>query len=282
MKVEIFFDEKRTKTATYVISDLKTRKCAIIDSVLDYDQASGTTYTENADKVIKFITVNRLNLEWILETHVHADHLTASEYIKSKIGGKIAIGSNIKKVLEYWQPVFQDDDIKTDGSQFDQLFNDGDEFHIGSINVNVMHTPGHTPACITYHIQDYLFTGDTIFSPLVGTARTDFPGGSSDELFDSVQKLYKFPDETKICVGHEYPKRDEPEIMTTIGKEKENNISINGKTSKDEYIQRAKIRHTQLSVPQLILPSLHVNLLAGKLPKFIKIPLNVLPKPINI
>lgn len=277
MKVEIFFDSEKTKTATYVVTDLKNKKCAVIDSVLDYDQASGSTYTENADKVIKFIQINNLELEWILETHVHADHLTASQYIKSKLGGKIAIGENIKKVIEFWKPIFQDDNIKEDGSQFDKLWTDNEEFKIGEINAKVIYTPGHTPACVSYLIEGHLFTGDTIFSPSVGTARTDFPGGSSENLFDSIQKLYTYPDEIKVCVGHEYPKNhSEPVIITTIGAEKQNNISINKNTKKENYVAKMQAKQINNPVPQLILPSLHVNLLAGKLPKFIKIPLNII------
>jgi glyoxylase-like metal-dependent hydrolase (beta-lactamase superfamily II) len=277
MKVEIFFDAKRTKTATFVVTDTKTNRCAIVDPILDYDQASGKTYTQSIDKVIKFITINDLKLDWILETHIHADHLTSSQYIKEKIGGKIAIGENIKKVLEYWKPVFGDDDIQIDGSQFDQLFKDGDTFKIGSIDAKVIYTPGHTPACVSYHIDDYLFTGDTIFSPLVGTARTDFPGGSSSELFDSVQKIYQLPNETRICVGHEYPvKESDPIIITTIGEEKKNNISINENTKKEDYVARMNARQVNLPVPQLIFPSLQVNLRAGKLPKYIKILLNLI------
>jgi glyoxylase-like metal-dependent hydrolase (beta-lactamase superfamily II) len=277
MKVEIFFDAKRTKTATFVVIDAKTNRCAVVDPVLDYDQASGKTYTQSIDKVMKFITINDLKLEWILETHIHADHLTSSQYIKEKLGGKIAIGYNIKKVLEYWKPVFGDDDIQLDGSQFDQMFKDGDIFKIGSIEGKVIATPGHTPACVSYYIGDHLFTGDTIFPPLVGTARTDFPGGSSAELFDSVQKIYQLPDETKICVGHEYPASDaDPVIITTIGEERKNNVSINQDTKKEDYISRMNARQVNLPVPQLLFPSLQVNLRAGKLPKYIKIPVNLL------
>ena len=275
MKVEIFFDHKRTKTATFIVTDLANKKCAIIDPVLDYDQASGRTYTENADKLIKFVWVNNLELEWILETHVHADHLTASHYIKSKLGGKVAIGEHIKKVLAFWKSVFEDEDIKEDGSAFDRLWKDGDEFKIGEISVKVIHTPGHTPACVSYLINDYLFSGDTVFSPTVGTARTDFAGGSSEELFESVQKIYKLPDSTKICVGHEYPSKDsQPVIITTILEQKQNNISINQETKKEEYLAKMKVKQVNKPVPQLILPSLHVNLLAGRLPRFIKIPVN--------
>ncbi len=279
MKVEVFFDSQRTKTASYVVTDLENRKCAVIDSVLDYNPSSGATYAENADKIIKFIQVNNLELEWILETHVHADHLTAAQYIKSKLGGKVAIGANITKVLSYWKGVFEDENILENGAQFDKLWQDGEEFYIGEIRVKVIFTPGHTPACVCYFSGEYLFTGDTIFSPSVGTARTDFPGGSSEELFDSIQKIYQLPEGTKICVGHEYPQNNaNPIIITTVKEEKQSNISINKDTKKEDYIAKMLASQVNLPVPHLILPSLHVNLLAGKLPKFIKIPLNLLGK----
>ncbi len=277
MKVEVFFDAKRTKTASYIIADDLTKKCAIIDSVLDYDQASGKTYTENADNLVSYILQNNLELQWILETHVHADHLTASQYLKQRLGGKIAIGASITKVLSYWQPIFQEEQMHLDGSQFDKLWQDGENFNIGNLEANVIATPGHTPACISYLIGDYLFTGDTVFSPLVGTARTDFPGGSSADLFDSVQKLYLLSPQTKVCVGHEYPEPNaQPVIITTIGEQMLSNCSINKNTSKEEYIARMAAKQVNKPVPQLILPALHVNLLAGKLPKFIKIPVNTL------
>lgn len=275
MKVEVFFDAKRTKTVSYVLTDLKNKKCAIIDPVLDYDAASGSTWTENADKLIKFIQVNNLELQWILETHVHADHITASQYIKSKLGGKVGIGENIKKVLAFWKPIFKDENIKEDGSQFDKLFKEDEVFKIGDIEGTVIYTHGHTPACVSYLIDGHLFTGDTIFSPLVGTARTDFPGGSSGELFDSIQKLYKLPNDTKVCVGHEYPEKNkDPLAITTIGEEKENNVSINKDTKKEDYVAKMNERQVGLPVPQLIFPSLHANLLAGEIPEFIKIPVN--------
>ena len=277
MKVEVFFDAKRTKTASYIILDEGTKKCAVIDSVLDYDQASGKIYTENADNLVNYILQNNLELEWILETHVHADHLSASQYLKQRLGGKIAIGANITKVLAYWQPIFQEEQMNLDGSQFDKLWQDGESFKIGNLEARVIATPGHTPACVSYLIDDYLFTGDTVFSPLVGTARTDFPGGSSAELFDSVQKLYTLPPQTKVCVGHEYPEPNaQPVIITTIKEQMLNNCSINKNTDKQEYIARMKAKQVDKPVPQLILPALHVNLLAGKVPHFIKIPVNKL------
>lgn len=277
MRVEIFYDKKRTKTASFVVTDEKTKYCAIIDPVLDYDQNSGSTYTESADKLVKFVEINNLKVQWILETHVHADHLTSSRYIQAKIGGKVAIGYNVTKVLQYWSKVFDDKEMLTDGSQFDHLFKENDTFKIGGLEAKVIFTPGHTPACASYLINGSIFTGDTIFSPEVGTSRTDFPGGSSEELFDSVQKIYSLPDETIIYVGHEYPKNPKkPVISTTVGEEKKKNISINASTKKEDYVFRMANKQVNLPVPQLIIPSLHVNLLGGRLPKFIKVPVNVL------
>ena len=275
MKVEIFYDAVATKTATFVVIDEDTKKCAIIDSVLDYNQNAGKTSTESADKIISFIKQNALILEWILETHIHADHLTASHYIQSQIGGKIAIGENIKKVLGYWVPIF-DEDIPLDGSQFNHLFKDGEEFKIGNLSAKVIFTPGHTPACASYYIEDSIFSGDTLFSYGIGTARTDFPGGSSVELYNSIQKLYKLPDETKLYVGHDYPQDpSKPVILTTIGEQKKQNILLNANTTLEEFVQKREARQKTLPVPTLIFPALFVNLMAGKLPKFIKIPVNL-------
>lgn len=277
MKCEFFYDANRTKTITAVVFDSSTASCAVIDSVLDYDQSSGKTYTESADKVLKFIQSNNLKLDWILETHIHADHLTASYYLKEKLGGKTGIGKNIIKVLKYWKPVFEDEEMREDGSAFDKLFEDGEEFMLGNLKVKTIHTPGHTPACVVYHIEDHLFVGDTIFSPSVGTARTDFPGGSSQDLYNSIQKLFKLPDTTKIVVGHDYPQDvTKPTIITTIAEQKKNNILLNATTNLEDFTAKREERQKKLGVPTLILPSLHVNLRAGQLPKFIKIPINVL------
>jgi glyoxylase-like metal-dependent hydrolase (beta-lactamase superfamily II) len=275
MKVEIFYDSESTKTATFILVDDATKKCAIIDSVLDYNQNEGKTFTKNADKLISFIMQHSLTLEWILETHIHADHLTASHYIQSKLGGKIAIGENIKKVLEYWGPIFEDD-IPLDGSQFNHLFKEGEEFKIGNLKAKVIFTPGHTPACISYYIEDCVFSGDTLFSYDVGTARTDFPGGNSAELYKSIQKLYKLPEETKLYVGHDYPQDpSKPVILTTIKEQKKNNILLNENTKIDDFVQKREERQKTLPVPTLIFPALFVNLMAGRLPKFIKIPINL-------
>ena len=275
MKYEFFYDASRTKTVTVILWDSKTLKAAIIDSVLDYESASGKTYTESADKLIDFIKQNGLSLEWILETHIHADHLTASYYLKQKLGGKTAMGKGFLKVLEYWKPVFEDDEIKDDGSQFEKLFEDGEEFLIGNLTVKAFNTSGHTPACISYYVEECLFSGDTIFSPAIGTARTDFPGGSSADLYNSIQKIFALPENTKIFVGHDYPEDiTKPVIITTVKQQKGENILLNANTTLEEFILKRESRQKKLPVPTLLFPALHVNLMAGKLPKFIKIPLN--------
>eukprot|EP00916_Digyalum_oweni_P004116 GHVL01007300.1.p1 GENE.GHVL01007300.1~~GHVL01007300.1.p1 ORF type:complete len:294 (+),score=56.38 GHVL01007300.1:36-884(+) len=280
MQVEPFFDNI-TNTYTYIIIDPETYCCAIIDSVLDYNSSSGRTGTASADKIIKFIQDNKLQLEWILETHIHADHLTGAHYIKSILGGKIGIGGDILKVLEYWVPIFNID-IPTDASQFDHLFKDGETFEIGKLSVKILHTPGHTPACISYLIDDAIFVGDSIFMPHLGTARADFPGGSAEILYESVQKILSLPDKTRIFVGHDYPKESEQEqFLSTVKEQKEKNIFINKNIPKEEYIKSRIKRDKTLSVPKLLLPSIQINMRAGKLPisennnvGYIKIPLN--------
>lgn len=210
MHIEVFFDTQ-TATVTYVVSDPKTLRCAVIDSVYNFDIHSGKLTTQSADSVIDYIKRNQLHLEWILETHVHADHLTAANYIQSILGGKIAIGEHIKKVLSYWIPIFNTSfDTPTDGSQFDKLFVDSEEFKIGSLPVKIIHTPGHTPDCISYYINDAIFVGDTIFMPYVGTARTDFPGADAKILYHSIQKILSLPDKTRIFVCHDYPLDGQP------------------------------------------------------------------------
>ena len=275
MKYELFFDATRTKTVTVLLWDEASKHCAVIDSVLDYDQFSGRTYTDSIEKLTSFIKQNGLKLEWILETHIHADHLTASHHLKQTLGGKIAIGKNITTVLEYWKNVFEDEEIKTSGEDFDKLFEDGEEFKVGSLPIKVIHTPGHTPACIAYYVAGHLFVGDTIFSPTVGTARTDFPGGSAAELYRSIQKIFNLPEETKIIVGHDYPNDiTKPNMVTTVEEEKKSNVLINKNTSFEEFVKKREEKQKNSAVPMLILPSLHVNLRAGRLPKFIKIPVN--------
>ena len=284
MHIHHFFD-KDTATFTYIVSDEATKKCAVIDSVLDYDMNAGKTSTTSADKVISYIKENELDVEWILETHAHADHLTASHYLKEKLGGKIGIGEHIKAVLDFWVPLFNIvHDTPLDGSQFGHLFKDGEIFKIGTIEVTVMHTPGHTPACLTYIIGDAAFVGDTIFMPYVGTARTDFPGGSAQILYQSIQKLLSLPENTKIYTCHDYPPEGkEVGYVSTVADQKLQNTMVHQGVSEAEYVAARNAKDKGKAVPRLLLPSIQVNLRAGNLGKaenngiqYIKIPLNKL------
>lgn len=282
MKIEHFFD-KDTATFTYVVSDPATKKCAIIDSVLDYDMNAGKTNTVAADKVIAYVREQGLDVEWVLETHAHADHLTASHYLKEKLGGKIGIGEHIKEVLKFWVPLFNtEQDTPLDGSQFDHLFKDGEVFTIGTIEVRVMHTPGHTPACLTYLMGDAAFVGDTIFMPYMGTARTDFPGGSAQTLYRSIQKLLSLPENTRIFICHDYPPEGQSEnYVSTVADQKAKNTMVHDGVSEAEYVAVRNTKDVGKAVPRLLLPSIQVNLRAGDLGKaenngvqYIKIPLN--------
>lgn len=281
-KIKGFF-HKDTSTMTYVVWCEATRKCAIIDSVLDYDLNAGRTSTHSADEIIAFIKEHDLSAQWILETHIHADHLTAASYLKEQLNAKIALGDGIKDVLDFWIPVYNlKEDMPASGTQFDHLFHNGETFEIGNLKATVIHTPGHTPACVSYHIEDSLFVGDSIFMPNLGTARVDFPGGSAKRLYQSIQTLFKLPDETKIFVGHIYPKPHEPVVFeTSIKEQKQQNIMLNSTTSLEEYRAKREARDKTLSVPRLILPSLQINLRAGRFGKpetngthYIKVPLN--------
>ena len=264
MHVESFYDT-RTSTLTHVVVDEETKKCATIDSVLDYDQDAGRFYTESADKVVQYIQDNNLENEWILETHIHADHITGAFYLKGKIGGKTAIGTRIKEVLELWVPIFElVDEVPLSGEQFDKLFEDGEKFNIGTLNAEVFQTPGHTPACSTYHIEDSVFVGDTVFNPNLGTARCDFPGGSADDLYQSIQRIYALPEDTFIYLCHDYPKGDDqPLVRTTIGEQKKNNIMLNGNTAREEYVEKRTARDNTLAVPKLLFPSIQTNIRLG-------------------
>lgn len=284
MNIHHFFD-KDTATFTYVVSDEATQKCAIIDSVLDYDMNAGKASTVSADKVIAYVKENNLTVEWILETHAHADHLTASHYLKEKLGGKIGIGEHIKDVLEFWVPLFNTaHDTPLDGSQFDHLFKDGEVFKIGTIEVKVMHTPGHTPACLTYIIGDSAFVGDTIFMPYVGTARTDFPGGSAQTLYQSIQKVLSLPENTRIYTCHDYPPEGkEVGYVSTVAEQKAQNSMVHEGVSEAEYVSARNAKDKNKAVPRLLLPSIQVNLRAGDLGEpesngiqYIKVPLNKL------
>ena len=283
--VKAFFDTM-TNTVSYVVGEPHGRICAIIDSVLDFDQASGRTSTDSADKIVAYVQANGLSVDWILESHVHADHLSAAPYLQEKLGGKIGIGANITMVQDTFGKVFNEGtQFQRDGSQFDELFKDGDSFHIGQMRGDVLHTPGHTPACMTYVIGDAAFVGDTLFMPDFGTARCDFPGGSSGMLYRSIQKILALPDATRIFVGHDYkaPGRDEFAWETTVGEQKALNIHVSSGHSIEEFVAMRDKRDAELAMPRLILPSLQVNMRAGHMPEpddqgdvFLKIPVNKL------
>ncbi|MDU8929104.1 MBL fold metallo-hydrolase [Alisedimentitalea sp. MJ-SS2] len=283
--VKAFFDDA-SNTISYVVRDPNGTACAVIDSVLDFDYASGRTDTGSADEIIDWIIAEGLSVEWLLETHVHADHLSAAPYIQERLGGKIGIGDRITVVQHTFGKVFNEGTaFQRDGSQFDQLFVEGDSLMIGQMRADVLHTPGHTPACLTYVIGDAGFVGDTLFMPDFGTARCDFPGGSSDTLYDSVQKILALPDETRIFVGHDYkaPGRDAYAWETTVGEQKAANVHVGEGKSKDEFTSMRDARDATLAMPKLIIPSLQVNMRAGRMPEpdaqgdvFLKVPVNKL------
>lgn len=282
--VKTFFDED-TFTATYVVSDDTTKRCAIIDSVLDFDPKSGRTATASADTVIAYVRDAGLTVDWLLETHIHADHLTAAPYLKSKLGGKTAIGEHISTVQKTFGKIFNAEaGFATDGSQFDDILRDGDTFTIGALEGRVLHTPGHTPACLSYLIGDAVFVGDTIFMPDYGSARCDFPGGNAHSLYRSVRKVLELPPETRMFVGHDYAPDDRPfAVETTVGAQRRDNIHMKDGVTEADFVAMRTERDTTLDMPRLILPSVQVNMRAGALPpaedngvSYIKIPLNVL------
>ncbi len=284
MHIETFHDPL-TSTFTYVVVDEDTKTCAVIDPVLDYDQFSGTSTTTHADKIIAYIRENGLTNAWLLETHVHADHITAAHYLQEQVGGKIGIGKGIKTVLAMWVPVFDiAEDTCTDGKQFDALFDEGDTFTIGKLNVTVWHTPGHTPACVSYLIGDHIFVGDTMFAPRLGTARCDFPGGSAEQLYTTIQRLFTLPDETVVQLGHDYPAKGEAPISrVTLADAKANNVQITPDTPLEAYVTKREARDASLAVPKLLLPAIQANLRNGQFGKvakngrqYIKIPVNAL------
>lgn len=282
--VKAFFDET-TFTVSYVVSDPATKRAAIIDPVLDYDPASGRTSTSSSDAVIAYVNEAGLNIDWILETHVHADHLSSAAYLQEQLGGKIAIGADVTIVQTTFKSVFNIKDLQLDGNQFDHLFTDGDAFDIGNIAARIIATPGHTPACVTYVIGDNAFIGDTLFMPDFGTARTDFPGGSAAQLYDSIQKIFSLPDDMRLFLCHDYkaPGRDAYAWETTVAKQREGNIFVRESISKDEFVATRESRDSKLGMPMLILPSIQVNVRAGRLPdpedndiRYLKIPMNTL------
>jgi glyoxylase-like metal-dependent hydrolase (beta-lactamase superfamily II) len=283
--VKAFFDEP-TNTVSYVVSDPGTRRAAIIDSVLDYDPKSGRTSKHGADAIIAYVSEAELKVDWILETHVHADHLSAAPYLKGALGGRMAIGAHITTVQNVFGKIFNaGTEFQRDGRQFDHLFEDGDTFEVGSIPAKVIHTPGHTPADLTYVIGDAAFVGDTLFMPDYGTARCDFPGGSAQTLYRSIQKLFALPDETRIFLCHDYKAegRDHYAWETTVGEQKRANIHVHEGVSEAEFVKMRTERDATLSMPTLILPSVQVNMRAGEMPpaenngvRYLKIPLDTL------
>ena len=280
--VRAFFDPA-TWTLTYIVKDPNSSSCAIVDSVLDYEAASGRTKTKSADQVIAMVESENLTVEWILETHVHADHLSAAPYLHNKLGGKIGIGAHITDVQNIFGNLFNaEPEFRRDGSQFDHLFSDGDTFAIGGLTATAMHTPGHTPACMTYHIGDALFVGDTMFMPDFGTARCDFPGGDARVLYQSIQRLLALPPETRMFMCHDYmPNGREMQYETTVGEQKASNLHVHDGVSEDEFVAMRSAKDKTLSMPTLILPSVQVNMRAGELPpaedngvRYLKIPLD--------
>lgn len=281
--VTAFFDEA-TNTITYVVQDPAGTAAAVIDSVLDFDYASGRTDTRSADAVIAFLRDQNLDLKWILETHVHADHLSAAPYIQEQLGGLIGIGDQITVVQHTFGKVFNEGTrFRRDGSQFDRLFREGDVIEIGSLRGKVLHTPGHTPACLTYVIDDAAFVGDTLFMPDFGTARCDFPGGSAEVMYDSVQKILALPDRTRIFVGHDYkaPGREVYAWETTVGAQRALNVHVGAGRSREDFVAMREARDATLDMPRLIIPSLQVNMRAGQMPEpedngvaYLKVPVN--------
>lgn len=280
--VKAFFDEP-TFTVSYVVSDSATGVAAIIDPVLDYDAASGRTGTAAADRLIAYIEDRNLQVDWVLETHVHADHLSAAPYVKESVGGTTAIGEDVTAVQSVFRDIFNLKGLANDGSQFNQLFKDGDTFKVGAIEARVIATPGHTPACVTYVIGDTAFVGDTLFMPDFGTARTDFPGGSASDLYKSIRKILELPADTRLFMCHDYkaPGRDEFAWETTVAEQRAENIHINDAVSEKAFVEMREGRDAQLSMPKLLLPSIQVNVCAGHLPepedndiRYLKIPLD--------
>ena len=281
-KIQNFFD-KQTSTLSYVVYCNLTKKCAVIDSVLDFDYSSGSVDYLNADKIISYINKNELELEWLIETHVHADHLSASPYIQKKLGGKIGISEKISDIQDIFGKTFNaGTEFQRDGSQFDKLFNNNDEYQIGKINCKVIHTPGHTPACTAHVIGNSIFVGDTLFMPDLGSARADFPGGDARELYRSIQKILSYPDETELFICHDYPPSTrEVTCSTTVGEQKKKNIHVKTSISEDEFVKIRENRDKTLNMPKLIIPSIQVNMRAGNLPPpedngnvYIKVPIN--------
>lgn len=283
-EIKEFFDTA-SNTISYVVKDPNSNSCAVIDSVMDIDYAAGRITYDHADNIIAYIRENDLHLEWIIETHVHADHLSGAPYIQRELGGKIGVGANITIVQDTFGKVFNEGtEFQRDGSQFDRLFEDGDSYKIGSLEVTTLSTPGHTPACMTHVIGDSAFIGDTMFMPDSGSARADFPGGDAETLFDSIQKILALPDETKLFMCHDYGTNGRDIAwVTTVAEQKAENIHVGGGKSREEFVDFRAKRDAELDMPKLIIPSLQVNMRAGNMPpkdedgnQFLKVPVNAI------
>ena len=283
--VASFFDEA-TNTVSHIATDPGSGKAAVIDSVLDFDPASGRTDTASADRLIAHVKENGLSVEWVLETHIHADHLSAAPYLLEKLGGRLAVGAAIAQVQHTFGDLFNaEPGFARDGSQFHHLFQDDEEFRLGGIPARAIHTPGHTPACMTYVIGDAAFVGDTLFMPDYGTARCDFPGGDARQLYRSIHKIFALPPETRLFLCHDYkaPGRDEYRWETTVAEQRASNIHVHDGAPEDDFVAMRTARDATLSMPRLILPSVQVNMRAGDLPppeengvRYLKLPLNAL------
>lgn len=282
--VKAFFDAE-TFTVSYVVSDPATGHAAVIDPVLDYDASAGRTTTTSADTLIDYVIASGLTVDWVLETHIHADHLSAAPVVRAELGGTTAIGANATIVQKTFKDIFNITDLAVDGGQFNRLFDDGDTFQLGNIRGRVIGTPGHTPACVSYLVGDAAFVGDTLFMPDYGTARTDFPGGSASQLYDSIQTIFALPDDTRLFMCHDYkaPGREDYAWETTVAEQRAQNVHINANITKTEFVAMREARDKQLGMPKLMLPSIQVNIRAGELPAaeengiaYLKIPLNSL------
>ena len=285
LAIQAFFDEP-TNTVSYLVSDPATRRAAVIDPVLDYDHRTGKACAKSADAILEAAAAGNLTIEWVLETHAHADHLSGAPYLKLKTGAKVGIGEHIREVQKIFRPVFNATDVTGDGSEFDHLFKDGERFQLGSQEIEVLHVPGHTPADIAYKIGDAVFVGDTLFMPDYGTARADFPGGNARTLYRSIRKLLSLPPETRLFMCHDYkaPGRDHYAWETTVGEQRTRNAHVKDGVEEGAFVAMREARDAKLAAPLLLLPSIQVNIRAGKLPPteangvhYLKIPVKLAP-----
>lgn len=283
MQIQAFFDPD-THTVTYLVVDAGSGKAAIMDPVLDYEPRSGTVSLRSVERVLAAVAQSGVEVEWILETHAHADHLSAAPYLKQRTGARVGIGEHIREVQKIFRPVFNLQDVAGDGSEFDHLFRDGERFAIGGLQVEVIHTPGHTPACVSYRIGDAVFVGDTLFMPDYGTARADFPGGDAATLYRSIQKLLALPPQTRLFMCHDYLPEGRKEHVweTTVAQQRAHNVHVGGAVSEQDFVEMRQERDATLAAPVLLLPSIQVNVRAGRLPpadgngvRYLRIPLRL-------